>query len=196
MTNTEFLRRREVAFEGLFGPASAVHHQLLPVEPHIDVYVYPAGQKRRNFCTLVTGGMSDRPMRLPSGANLRCELLLYCEEPTDHLVGLMRHLAQIPAVQQTWYTPGSTMTNGQPPQPLFEGSVLDCIWFLPPRFPAERSIGTRLELNGDPLEFLWIVPISEAECNFIRECGLSAMVDLLDEHNHPPILDPHRFSYV
>src|SRR6185295_19871223 len=56
------------------GPPDSVFHEIISDLVHIDVhFVAPAPE--RNFRTLVTSGMSDRPMNAPEGA----EHLRYAE---------------------------------------------------------------------------------------------------------------------
>src|SRR5262245_9254695 len=64
-----YLERRAAVYEQLFGKYALVYDDLFPgLVPHIDVYVHEPGFQGRDFYTLVTGGMSDMPMRLPADA--------------------------------------------------------------------------------------------------------------------------------
>jgi hypothetical protein len=59
---------REQVYADVFGDRFTVSHELLPLVPHIDVYVFePDDDRGRDFFTLVTGGMSDLPMGVPDG---------------------------------------------------------------------------------------------------------------------------------
>lgn len=54
-------------------------------------------------------------------------------------------------------------------------------------------IGVR---KNDPVEILTVNFISGSEYRFIKEKGLNAFLDMLDEEDHPPIFDPKRKSYL
>jgi len=137
-------------------------------------------------------------MNPPAGVNCRrAELAIYTRKaPDEKCVALLRWLAHLIHDQQTWLSPGSTMTNGQPPQPIFPGSVLDCFLFLSSIVQPDNSMPDRLILEGEPVELLWVVPISSAECEFIRNRDLNDFLDLLEQNGHPHTLDEKRKSYV
>ena len=190
------IEQREVAYIDRFGPYSNVVHELMPMIPHIDVYIHPPHDDR-DFTTLVTGGMSDNPMPIPQGpCSPRAELVMYVSEPTQLYIDLLRFLARLPYEQNTWFSYGSTMTNGQPPQPIFDGSVLDSYTFLPSIIATDHEIGESVSVEGDPLSLLWVVPISSAERELIIEQDLDVFYNLLDKHQHPLTVDPSRKSYV
>jgi hypothetical protein len=158
----------------------------------------PAARTGRDFYTLVTGGMSDAPMRVPKGTPFRRgELLLYVAEPTEQHVNLLRWLAGLPHIQKTtWYGFGTTMTNGRPPRPIFDDSVLDCFLFLEPVVGRDNTLHEKLEVDDDPVALLWVVPITNAECQYILDRDLSDFLNLLDKKEHPFVLDEGRRSYV
>jgi hypothetical protein len=192
----EFVRQREQLYGEFFGPEFTVSHELLPMVPHVDVYTF-APQSGRDFSTLITGGMSDLPMHVPEGAPIRrAELVLYVDEPQELYVNLLRWLARLIHEQQTWMLPGSTMTNGNPPQPIFEESVLSCYTFLEPLEEPDIEFPSRLKLDGDAVGLLWVVPVSEAECEFVRERDLEEFYGLLEQSGHSLVLDAGRESYL
>src|SRR5262249_39828461 len=107
-----------------------------------------------------------------------------------------RWLARLVHRQKTWFTPGSTMTNGQPPQPIFTGSKLDCYCFLPSVMAPDNRLHEQLLIAKDPVHFLWVVPITLAECEYIRAHDAGAFLDILDQEQHPLVLNEKRKSYV
>jgi hypothetical protein len=195
--NFPLVKAREKVFESFFGTPCTVNHELAPLVPHLDVYIFEPNREDRDFFTLATGGMSDLAMKVPSGVPFRrAELILYVEEPKDEYVNMLRWLAHLIHDQQTWMSPGSTMTNGQPPVPIFESSVLDCYFFLAPPLEPDNSLPEKFVLKEDPVTFLWVVPITHVECEFIRQRGLDDFLGVLDKRAHPFVLDPQRKSYI
>lgn len=191
------LRRREQAYGRFFGGEFTVSHELLPREPHIDVYMFGPVEGEREFDTLVTGGMSDLPMNVPDGLPIRrVELVLYADEPRDEYVNLLRWLAHLVHDQRTWISPGSTMTNGDPPEPIFDGSLMDCFAFLQPLLAPDYTFSDELEIDGDPVFLLWVVPITSSECEFLRTQGLETFYELLEQNEHSLLLEEDRQPYV
>jgi hypothetical protein len=193
---------REKVYPAFFGKKWSIRRESPPQEPPIDIYVFDpgkdAGGDERDFYTLVTSGMSDSPMNVPDDAPFRrAELLLYVDDPADERLRVLQWLARLPLTQQrTWYGPGTTMTNGQPPEPIFDNSELDCFFFMRPIFGQDDAVHEKLVLDGDPTTMLWVVPITHAECKFIQKNSPSRFVDLLIEKTHPLILDETRRSYI
>lgn len=193
---------REKVYPKFFGSKWTVDREDEPDGPPIDVYVFKPGEdsrgKERDFYTLVTGGMSDAPMRVPKQVEFcRGELLLYVEKPTDEHIGVLRFLARLPLVQErTWYGYGTTMTNGNPPQPIFDDSNLSCYLFLQPVVGRDNTLHEKLEVDDDPVALLWVVPITEPECQYILDRSIGDFLNLLDRKEHPFVLDEGRRSYV
>ncbi|MEI7685338.1 MAG: suppressor of fused domain protein [Planctomycetota bacterium] len=192
-----FVLARENLYGELFGDRNTVNHELQARVPHVDVYVFEPGYDGRDFFTLITGGMSDRPMRAPADvACRRAEIVLYADRVDPQAVELLRWLAHLVHDQSTWLSPGSTMTNGQPPQPIFEGSKLNCFVFLDSVVQPDAFLHDKLAIGGDPVDLLWVVPISEKEMHLIRNKGLDPFLDLLDANRHSHVLNALRRSYV
>jgi len=191
-----FIQAREELYHAFFGRKSTVMHELQPLAPHVDVYIFePEGP--RTFFTLVTGGMSDIPMNAPENVDIRrAELILYAKEPKERYVELMRWLAHLVHDQRTWFTPGSTMTNGQPPSPIFEGSDADCYFFMPSPLEPDNTLAEKLRIERETVTFLWLVPVTMAECEFIRNNGADKFFDILDKNDHPLELNERRESYI
>jgi hypothetical protein len=193
---------REKVYAKFFGSKWTVDREDEPDGPPIDVYVFEPGEdgrgKERDFYTLVTSGMSDERMRVRKGVPFRRgELILYVADPTELHIGLLRFLARLPLVQETtWYGFGTTMTNGNPPRPIFDDSDLSCYLFLEPVVGRDNVVHEKLEVDGDPVAMLWVVPITEAECQYIIDRSPDEFLDLLDRKKHPFVLDEGRRSYV
>jgi hypothetical protein len=190
---------RESIYRKLFGEALSVSHEVFPLIPHVDVYTFRRSSGDQQVYTLATGGMSDLPMKLPRGAGdvpKRVELIFYCSEPKEEYIATLRFLAHFPHTYKTWVGCGHTIPNGNPPAPMWGSDCLDTILFLQPIVLRDQKLADDLRLGGDPVSFLWAVPLSTAECNLKLQEGLGAILHLFTQHRHPHVFDPARKSYV
>lgn len=197
--------RREEYFERHFGTIEGVYHEVVVNTPHIDVYICTRDDD--GYATLVTGGMSDTPMRVPQDVpkeRRRVELLMYVcpadmlkwqEEQTGFPQDWLVFLARIPHSFSTWLGPGHTVPNGDPPTPLLPGSLLTTALLLP-AVHEPPDVANGLELARERVGFLWVVLITDAECEFKLRHGTQALVSLLQANGHPKVLDMSRCSYV
>lgn len=188
---------RERVYEELFGAIDMVNHEVIPFVPHIDVYRFaPADQ--RAFFTFVTGGMSDLPMNAPTELGpgfRRVELVFYASEDKPEYPELLRRLAHFPHDNRTWLHWGHTMPNGMPPAPLFD-TTMDTLFFMASIVSPDATLGERLAWRDEPVELVWCVPITSAECALKLDQGADALYDLFDQHNHPFVFAGDRGSYV
>lgn len=195
----EYAELRRQAYGRLFGTCRGVAHESLALVPHVDVDTYyRRGSGDRQVCTLATSGMSDLPMGVPAAqkAPRRVELIFYCAEPKPEYIETMRWLAHFPHDQKTWIGVGHTIPNGNPPMPFWGSSILDTILLLPPLVARDTTLPQELVLGGEPVHFLWVVPLSTAECNLKLAKGVDAVLDLFEQNRHPHLFDPARKSYV
>jgi hypothetical protein len=197
----EYAKQREAVYSELFGEAVNVYHELVPMVPHIDVFTYHRELDGKQTTVLVTGGMSDVRMRLPLGidssqASPRAELIFYCDGEAAEYLPVMRSLARFPHDNKTWIYFGHTIPNGNPPAPFWGSSILDTVLLMPTIVKRDSELPERLQLGGDPVNFLWVVPLSPAECQLKLEKGFHAILDLFGRHKHPYVYNPARQSYV
>lgn len=190
-------RNRESVYEEYFGSYEFVSHEIGMQVPHVDVYAYSPGHRGRDFYTLVTGGMSDLPMRVPRGVSAnRAELVMYVEEPKEEYLALLRFLAHFPHNHHTWLGFDHTFPNGQPAQPLFDDAALDTLLMIRSILEPDATLSQSLRIDKDPVCLLWVVPITTAECELKLRAGSEALLDLFDQVEHPIVLDEKRPSYV
>src|SRR5690242_10027097 len=137
-------------------------------------------------------------MKIPRGAEVprRVELIFYCTEPKDEYIQTLRWAAHFPHDYKTCLSYGHTIPNGNPPAPFWGSRVLDTLLFMPSIVTKDEALADELQLAGDPVHFLWVVPISSRECNLKLQRGFGAIMDLFDQHKHPHVFDPSRQSYV
>lgn len=189
---------RERVYGELFGESDMVLHEWLPLVPHVDVYCFPPNQNRDCF-TFVTGGMSDLAMNAPPelGAEFRrVELVFYSTENRNDYPELLRHLAHFVHNNNTWLHWGHTMPNGQPPEPLFETENPDSLFFMPTIVHPDSTLGEKLRIASEPVNLLWCVPITTAECELKLEAGTDALYDLFEVNQHPFAFAGNRQSYA
>src|SRR6266404_3730942 len=124
------------------GAVDIVLHEIVSQCAHLDILHVPPS-KKRNYHVLVTCGMSDRPMKAPSGfAEYRYAelyLCLPCEAPVSFEaydvfpkpeqknywpVSLLKELGRFPHLFDTWLAPRHSLPNGDPPMPYAEGTQM------------------------------------------------------------------------
>jgi Suppressor of fused protein (SUFU) len=195
----QFAEMRHEVYGRLFGEVRGVSEETRPLIPRVDVHMYArSGPEGRLVSTLVTSGMSDLEMNVPADANAprRVELIFYCHEARQEYIETLRWLAHFPHDQRTWIGVGHTTPNGDPPAPFWGSSILDTVLFLPPIVKRDTALPEELQLDGEPVHFLWVVPLTTAECNLKLDRGVNALLDLFDKNRHPHVFDAGRASYA
>ena len=193
----KFAEARNEVYERFFGKVRHVFDEDAPLIPHIEVKAYSRrGAGGISICTLVTSGMSDLEMKVDVAAPRRAELIFYCVEPLQEYVDTMRWLAHFPHDQKTWIGSAHTIPNGNPPLPLWGSSVLDTILLLPTIVARDATLPKELVLGGEPVHFLWVVPVTTPECELKLARGVGAILDLFEQNRHSHVFDPNRPSYV
>ncbi|NNE00660.1 MAG: hypothetical protein HKN47_25370 [Pirellulaceae bacterium] len=188
--------RRESEYVRRFGPSS--HVSQLPAESGNThrVSIHPANQ-HRPVTTLVTSGMSDQAMTVPEGAwSPRAELVLYVNDAQTQYEEMLLWLASIPHQQGRGFHYGLTLGNGVPPTPIFPGSELTSFLFLMPRVRSDFDIQQTIQIDRNPLQLLWVVPITSAERAFVMRQGVYEFCKLLDKHDHELVIDPNRRCFI
>ncbi|WKA27046.1 suppressor of fused domain protein [Bradyrhizobium roseum] len=144
---------------------------------------------------LLTNGMSERHMAVPSQADVRrrAELMWYVREATTETSTNLRWLATVPFIDSTWFGFGHRLPMPAPP---VAGTDFKTFLFLTPIIAPDQRIAETLQVAGDPVEILTVNLISDREYELIKREGLDAFLDLLDENDYPAIFDPARKSYV
>jgi|SRR5687767_5608291 hypothetical protein len=171
----DFIDQREAHYQRFFGRLDQpVIHSLDVKSVHVDIYQF-APDAGRPFWTLITGGMSDRRQPLPADppAHIapRAEILMYAQQPQDWMFSVLKGLAEMPFVDDTYLHWHHTVPNGQPM--TAKPSVLTAFFFLPPYF--EDEVFDTLEVGGDKVDFLMLLPITESERQYAIEHGSQAL---------------------
>lgn len=198
--DVKLIEQREAVYEELFGDCETVSHELMPMVPHIDVYIFKPNDQGRDFYTLVSSGMSDIPMTLPDGVSEeynRAEIVMYVKEPKEEYINLIRHYARYPHKYETYFSYEHTIPNGNPPEPFFENSALDSVIFISSILSPDNNFTEQLKSKtGMDVQLLHLTFLTSSECDYKLEKGVDVIYDLFDEKNHSFILDEQRQSYV
>ena len=193
--------------ERTLGEVESVYHELISPLVHLDVLsVGPAAD--RPFRTLVTCGMSERPMTdAPEADVSRAELCLWlpADWPTDDAswresrhgwpVQLLKFLARLPHEFETWLWREHTVPNGDPPEPYDETTRLCGAMLIPPVvLPDAFAVLERPD--ADDVHFFGVVPLHADEMVLKLEQGADALYEAFEEADLDLVLDPARRSVV
>jgi len=156
-------------------------------QPVIGLTERPASP-HRPYSVLSTVGMSCQRMPVveqvlddPSGY-ARIELALATTLPSAQAAGVFGWLATYPWRAVTWFGPGHNVRWPHEPSafPLGQGYgsvlLLDSPGALPGPVPPELG---GFAFGGDPVRWLWIVPISERDRQLAKEHGSSSLIKRL-----------------
>jgi hypothetical protein len=186
------------------GPVANVLHEVISDLVHIDVHVVEPTDERP-FYTLVTSGMSDRPMTVPP----QCEELRFAELmislPADWPmtqeafrqqdvywpVRGLKFLARFPHEYQSWLSWGHTIPNGDPPEPLADNTELCCLLLLSPVHAPEGFNSLAID-HEKTVNFFSVIPLYREEMEYKLERGVEALVERFVEHEVTELLDIQR----
>ena len=197
----ELTRARAAAFEELFGgkPVAVHPYHALGGKPGgdilIDVFVYELEfEDDVTVQVAVTNGMSDRRMTDPDDpdASARRELIQYFPTCTPAHAKRLRDMAWLPLAD------GFSLDSHHVvewPHPAVDGTPWANALFLDPFLRDHREYS--FEVDGDPVSFLWHVPISDEELAYARAEGTDELLDrmaeaelhwVFDEDDRPPLV--------
>jgi hypothetical protein len=191
---------RVAAFRQLWGDPATVIREDEPQVPRIDIVVYGPRMDHNGIyqahSTLVTAGMSDLPLTFPPNSNppfQRAELVMYVTEPNQEHFALLQFLAHYPHDARRYYVYGHTVPNAEP---FFTDSQLSVALLLQSIVRWDAQLPERLRIEGQPVELLWVQPITAQECEFKRQHGIDALLGVFGQHHLPHTLDERRVSLV
>jgi len=185
------------------GDNSWVFHELISDIVHVDVHIIPPSDSR-NYFVLVTTGMSDKPMNTPPEAkHLSYAELLMCLPPSWPLslqrgellsneqnywpIRSLKFLARFPHEYNTWFGPGHTIPNGDPPMPFAENTKLCCALLVEPILYGQDF--AHLKVNDTKtVNFLSLIPIYTEEMDFKLKRGTSALLKRFNENGITEVL--------
>ena len=126
-------------------------------------------------------------------AKVRTELMWYVREATPEISTTLRWLASVPFIDNTWFGFG---TECPCRHRLCRARISKRSLFLTPIITPDQRIAEALSIAGDPVEILTVNLISDREYELIKNDGLDAFLDLLDENDYPAVFDPARRSFT
>jgi hypothetical protein len=190
------------------GPVETVFHELVSDLVHIDVHIV-APQPQRSYYTLITSGMSDRPMKAPAAAaNCRFAELMLClpanwpmkeadwkDDRNYWPIRWLKILARFPHQYQTWLWLWHTMPNGDPPAPL-AGITSMSGWLLAPPMTVSTEFW-KLPISPEKtIHFFSILPIFADEMNLKLKSGAEELVARFEKAKVTEIIDVKRRSVL
>lgn len=189
------------------GPVSGVYTEIVPYEAMVEVLIVEPAETRP-FTTLVTAGMSSRPMNPPreSADERLAELVLalpakwplsdeaFAAETVYWPVRLLKTLARLPHNYRTWLWAGHTVPNGDPPLPYAEGTRLCGAVLLTPVLAPDEFEHLTTPLGT--VQFFSVIPVYAEELELKLEHGARALATALDGRGLSELLDPTRRSAV
>jgi predicted Zn finger-like uncharacterized protein len=188
------------------GPVAGVFHELVSDLVHIDIHMV-APTDARPYHTLVTSGMSDRPMTVPTGAEeFRYAELMLCLPPEWPLteeafqdevnywpIRWLKILARFPHEYETWLGYGHTVPNGDPPEPYAPNTKLCCALLLTPSLAPKEFAQLRVSA-AKTIHFYALVPLYLAEMEFKLKHGVEALAERLCANDVTELLDVKRVN--
>jgi hypothetical protein len=176
-------------------------HEIVPGDPPITVHVVLMADCQ----ALVTTGMSDRAMTVPTGGEdyQFAELVMYLPadwpfspetlaDPNHSWpIDWLRRIAHYPHDNRTWLGGRSAViANGEPPKPLATNTRLTCLLAL-----VEANEFGSLRLPDNRLVvFYTLYPLYTEERDLERQKGLEELLRRLQSHEISRIVDVDRLN--
>jgi len=186
------------------GDVAIVFHEKVSPDIHVDIF-HVAPSERRPFHTLITCGMSERPMTTPEGwEDGRFAELMIClpqswpvhmtafqSEEYFSPVRLLKGLTRYPHENNTWLYAGHSVRCGDPPRPFAPNTKMTSVLVRYSRTLSEDA--TIIHTSDGRHIRLWaVVPLYKEEWEFKNRCGFEAFDELLNENGVTELLDPER----
>jgi len=190
--------------DACWGESDTVFHEIVSEYAHIDVHIVKATNERP-FHTLITSGMSDRPMTVPEGAEecTLAELVIslppswpmdeesWNDEQHWWPFRWLKQLARFPHEYNTWLFCGHTIPNGDPPEPFAPTTELCCMLLASPVLCSDA--GSCLEIDdATKIYFHSLIPIYREEMEFALAHSSDELLQRLAEADVTELLEIGR----
>jgi uncharacterized protein len=175
--------------------------EILPVTG-INVHIIPAGPGR-DFVTLFTAGVSDRPMNVPEGFEEYrfAEIIIRLpagwptspealdSEDTAWPYQWLRMIGAYPSAEDSWLRDKyAIFPNGDPPEPFASNTRLSCLMLLQDISPAGRL---QCE-DGRTIIFYQVLPLYTEERDLELEQGILELLTRFDAAEVSEVVDLRR----
>lgn len=198
----------EQHIEKYVGEIKKVYHEIVSEYIHVDVH-WIAPTKKRNFHTLITSGMSFRPMNVPKGMeDYKYGELLLCLPPEWKLsqkdfsnennywpIRWLKILASFPHEYNSWLSRGHTIPNGESGEPFAPNTKFSGMYITYPlHFETDF-----VKLKISPKKTVWfysVIPLYTKEWKFKLDKGSDALEELFDKNKVSELLNPKRPSII
>jgi len=202
--NPETVRRIANHIEQNIGEVSLVLDERESSLVHIALQVVAPTQEA-NFYTVVTAGMSDKPMTAPpSAAPFKYAELLICLPPWWPMtmealakdenywpLALLKKLARYPHRHNTWLFYGHTVPNGEPPT-AFGGNTRMSAAILSVPLLFGQKLWKLIVSPEKEISFFSVIPIYAEERDFAMNNDSEGLLDLLNDNGVTELLDVAR----
>ena len=185
------------------GPIETVFHELVSEFVHLDVLIVEPTDERP-FRTLVTCGMSSRPMEAEDPDDRYAELLIalpadwpmgeeaWSDDRNSWPVRALKQLARMPHEYGFELGVGHTVPNGDPAEPYARGTDLCCALVAPGQTTPEAF--DALDLPEGTVRFHALYFMHPGEVDLKLEQGMDALWSAYAEAGVTEIVDPGRPS--
>jgi hypothetical protein len=173
-------------------PVSTKSFEVAGSEIHIHAFK-TADPSGKPFHVLLTDGLSNEEI-VPDAP--RNEFVWYVKKPEEIHYDWLTFVATVFLIDAV-HLEMRMLPIASPPSnqaPLAKKSVLSSAVFIESILTRDRE---PLLVAGGKAQVLWLIPISEAERAYLREAEHmgEALGTMLEENEHPFVLDPLRKSY-
>ncbi len=203
MGNEQNIAAIEAHIEKHLGPSPTVFHELISDKVHIDLHVVPPTEARP-FYSVVTSGMSDKPMNVPEGCEeLRYAELMICLPPDWPMedkdwkdennywpIRLLKFLARMPHEYDTFLSLWHTVPNGDPPEKLGDTDFL-CAYIGGAETTPEDFWQLKID-EQKTIIFLGVYPLYKEEMDLKMKKGAEALEELFEKNKITELLDVKR----
>lgn len=190
--------------ENHIGEIEIVFHELISDKVHIDIHWVKANANFP-FHTLITSGMSDKPMNVPEGleiykyselcillpSNWEINELAFEDENNYWPLRWLKIIARFPHDYNTWIGHGHTIPNGENADPFADSTKFGCMLLLP-SFTLGEQFST-LKISDDKIiNFHCLIPIYKEEMKFKLKKGTDELLEKFDKYDISEIVNNER----
>lgn len=204
ISGNPFVEQIENHIQTHVGPIANVFHEIISELVHLDVYIVEPTLDK-NFYTLITSGMSARPMAVPEGAEEFRYGELLINLPPDWKINqedfkseenygplrLLKFLARLPHQYGTWLSYYHTIPNGDPPAPFTSNTGFSGAMLIAPLIHPEQFSTLKID-EKTTIYFYSLLPLYTEEMNIKLRSGTKTLIQRLQSINTSDLIDLSR----